>query len=499
MSDEGYGFSADLTDCYKLLCNYLALNSMRLTLFISIIAVVLVLSGIGCNVPTVPSQQSASPPVIETASTDLTITIGSLNNLVIEPLLGVNIGPIPSGTDPRNADLTTAYKEIGVTLIRTHDYYGALDMSLLYPDRTKDPSDPRSYNFASSDETWKAIIDGGFEPYFRLGDSWNDAKPPANALERSNWVKAAIEVLRHYRTGRWNGFNTSFRYVEIWNEPDNQQFWSKPHTPLEYFQLYHEAAVAIKQQFPGVMVGGPAVTQAAAMTPQGKKWTQDFLDFVRQKNAPLDFFSWHMYSNSPQEYAEAANFYRSLLDARGFTQTTIHITEWNTDIKRGADDSPEALALRTGSRGAAILTAAWIELQHNDVEVSTIYRGPDPDIKAPTFYGLFYADGRPKRSALAFSLWSKMTLYPQQVSISAPSYPSLWMLAGQNDAGNVALIIANTGDKPVSVGISFADQRRINKISLYRVSDASDEIQTSTLNSPIFELDAYSVQLMTFE
>jgi hypothetical protein len=276
---------------------------------------------------------------------------------------------------------------------------------------------------------------------------------------------AAIEVLKHYRTGKWNGFSTRFRYVEIWNEPDNKKFWPRPRTPLDYFQLYHEAAVAIKQQFPELKVGGPAVTQAGALIPQGKKWTQDFLDFVRQKNAPLDFFSWRMYSNNPGEYAEAAKFYRSLLDARGLTHATMHITEWNTDVRDLVDDDPEALALRTGGKGAAILTAAWISLQCNGVDESTFYRGPDPDTRVPTFYGLFYADGSPKRSALAFSLWSKM--------------------ASEN--------------RPIRVGISFADQRPIHKITTYQVSHASDKVQTSALNGTVFELGGYSVSLVTID
>lgn len=145
------------------------------------------------------------------------------------------------------------------------------------------------------------------------------------------------------------------------------------------------------------------------------------------------------------------------------------------------------------------MTTARIELQHNGIEVSTIYRGTDPDIKAVTFHGLFYADGKPKLSALAFSLWSKMVLYTRQASIDTPPYPYIWMLAGQNNAGNVALLITNTGDKPVRVGISFADRRPMNKISLYQVSDTSDKIQVNTLNRPVLELGAYSVQLVAIE
>jgi len=471
---------------------------MRIRLLAALITSAFLLNMIGCIAPATSTQQPA--PAAETTQVDITLTIDKPTGSAIKPLLGVNAGPLPAGTDPANVDLTGSYRQVGVNLIRTHDYYGALDMSTMYPVRTADPVKAQSYNFSASDQAWRSIVEGGFEPYFRLGDSWNDAAPPANARERANWVRAVVEVLRHYRSGKWNGFNTDFRYVEIWNEPDNAQFWPKPHTPLEYFQLYSETALTIKHEFPKLKIGGPGLTPAGAFLPQGRKWTQDFLDFVRQKNAPLDFFSWHMYSNTPQQYAEAARFYRTELDARGFTQTSKHITEWNTEMKHGEDNSAESIALRTGSKGAAILSAAWIELQQqNDLEVSTFYRGGDTDIRAPTFYGLFYADGRPKSIASAFSLWSKMTGYSNRLAVNIPQNTALWALAGINDAGQTALLIANPGDKPLTAGIAFADMRKINQISLYKVSGSSHQAQTASLNNPSVEIAAESVLLLTID
>ncbi|MDD5495302.1 MAG: hypothetical protein PHG36_11620 [Dehalococcoidia bacterium] len=449
--------------------------------------------------PVAPAEQSVPFQSIATPSPDIEITIGSAIGTTIRPLLGVNVGPLPAGTDPSYADLTNAYKEIGVNLVRTHDYYQALDMSVMYPDETRDPASLSSYDFTKSDQVWHSIISGGFEPYFRLGDSWNDSKPPANAIERANWVKASIEVLRHYYGSKWSGFNTKFRYVEIWNEPDNQQFWPRPRTPKEYFQLYVDTAFAIRSEFPALKIGGPGVTPAGALMPQGKKWTQDLLDFVRQNNAPMDFFSWHMYSNSPQEYADAAEFYRSMLDARGFTQTTTHITEWNTQMKKGEENSPESIALRTGGKGAVILSAAWIELQKNNLEVSTFYRGTDTDIKAPTFYGMYYADGRPKHIALAFSLWSKISGYSQRLGLNILPATSLWTLAGQDGTRKAALLIANPGEKSMTAGVGFADGRPIDKIALYQVNDSSNQVQIISLSTPQFEIPINTVQLLVFE
>ena len=466
-----------------------------------LVLITLALASAGCITIGAPPQQAATTAPAATTTpaatgqADAAVTIGATTGGTIRPLLGVNTGPLPAGTDPGNADLTTQYKQYGVNLVRTHDYYGPLDMSVMYPDRTRDPAAASSYDFSSSDSAWKSITEGGFEPYFRLGDSWNDAKPPANALERSNWVRAGIEVLRHYRTGKWGGFTTGFRYVEVWNEPDFQQFWPKPRTPLDYFQLYTEAAIAIRQQFPGLRIGGPGVTQMPTVTPQGKKWLQDFLSFVQQKNAPLDFLSWHMYSNVPATYVEASRLYRSMLDDHGFRQARLHVTEWNTDIKHGSDSAPESVALRTGGKGAAIVTSTWIALQDNDIEVSTFYRGNDTSINLKTFYGLFYAGGRPKLTGLAFSLWSRMVAYPHRLAVTASPDMGLWTLAGLNDSGKTALLIANPTDRPVNIAVSLPGSQQPS-ITYYRVSDASGELQTGKLAGTACEIGANSVVML---
>jgi len=438
------------------------------------------------------SSLSTSPAPVDPR--EATITLGNVTNKTIQPLLGVNIGPAPAGRTPPNADLTQAYQSIGVTLVRTHDFPRALDMTIMYPDRKLDPTRSESYDFRASDEKWRAIINGRFEPYFRLGDSWNNSRPPANDLERANWVRAAVEVVRHYRQGQWNGFTTPFRYVEIWNEPDSQQFWPKPHTPHEYYALYAETAKALKSAFPDLQVGGPGITPVGFHTPSGKSWCGNFLLYVKQHNAPLDFFSWHLYSNNPAEYAEATRFYRALLDEHGFRATALHVTEWNTDTRLLQDMSSEALALRTGAKGAAILTAAWIAMQDNGITVAAIYRGPDPDMQMPTFYGIFYADGQPKRSALAFALWSRLAAHPHRVDLSVTPAPTpLWALAGQNDGGEVAILLANPTPIPVHYVVKGLEGRRL---MVYDVNKGTDRVRSRNVTGSALDIGGEAVQLI---
>lgn len=438
--------------------------------------------------PTLPPTVAPTATFPPALPADVTLTLGEAAGS-IAPLLGVNIGPLPQG-DPGNADATAGYQQIGVTMIRTHDYYGPMDMATLYPDQHADPSNLASYNFAESDVFFNAILAGGFEPYLRLGDSYNNGAgfPAANPRaphNRPNWVRATVEVVRHYdalAAGR-------LRYVEIWNEPDNTQFWDADRA--EFFSLYVETARAIKDEFPHLKVGGPGFTPAGALSPKGQAFTRAFLDFVQARTAPLDFFSWHMYSNDPQDMTNAARFYRAELDARGFNLTESHVTEWNTEVKNFSSPVEEQ-SIRLGGQGAASLTAQWMAMQNEGVSAATFYRGTDPSMNAPMFYGLFFADGQPKRAALAFGLWAQMVAHFERLSLTQ-SNDSLWAIAGRNVNGEVAVLIAN----PTTAAHvwQLADGRA--PLRVQTVSDASEALQESA-SGPSIELPAYSVQLVTF-
>jgi len=430
-----------------------------------------------------PAETPAVPGPAPAASeqAEVLLTVDAIpSGEIIRPLLGVNAGPVPAGTDPNNVELTAQYQEIGVTMIRTHAYYGPLDMGAIYPDQNADPLDPASYHFEESDRVFQAILDGGFEPYLRLGDSLMvpglEQRAPTNP---ENWVRAAVEVVRRYRQMAADA-GIPLRYVEIWNEPNYQQFWDAP--PTAFFDLFAQTARALKAEFPDLKVGGPGLSPAGALAPQGQQFTRDFLAYLQAHDVPLDFLSWHVYSNDPNDYRNAARFYRQQLDAHGFADAESHITEWNTeaDTKSGVTTD---VSLRTGGKGASLMSATWIVLQQEGVAVSTFYKGTDPSIDVPAFYGMFYADGRPKRIALAFSLWAQMAAHPQRLNVTYEG-ERLWVLAGQDERGEVALLVVNPTDTPTSWQATLAGRPLNEGATLYQVSDASDTVQTFTLETP---------------
>lgn len=428
------------------------------------------------------------------AQSELRIVVGEPEG-GIRPLLGVNTGPRMLLRGGGEQDFTDAYRRLGVRQIRTHDFYGPLDMATIYPDQRADPRQPSSFFFEDSDRFFDSIIAGGFEPYLRIGDSWNAAerypRPRRRApLQLDHWVEAVVTVVRHYEA-RSQG---RLRYVEIWNEPDVRVFWDA--SPEAFCELYVRAARAVTAACPGLKVGGPGFALTGYERPQGREFVRMFLEQARRAGEPLDFLSWHIYSNDPRDYAAAARFYRGMLDRFGFARSESHLTEFHTDERRPVRGL-STVAIRAEAPGAAILTAGWIAAQMEGVAAAFVYRGADPDTRKPDFYGLLLGDERPKKTAVAFSLWARFRECRERLAVSGPSPETgRWVLAGRTESGRVALLIANPPEQPISWDLSFGQGTRISGLEIEEVGEGPESVRRLRCDGSRARTSADGVQLV---
>ncbi len=311
---------------------------------------------------------------------------------------------------------------------------------------------------------------------------------------------AAVNIVHHYYDGLWDGFTTPFEYVEIWNEPDGPVFWPG-HTRVEFFQFYAAVAQQLRSAFPELKLGGPGFTVAAyKVDPAGRQYVTDFLRYMQDYNVPLDFLSWHMYSNTPVDYSEAGAWYREQLNTHDFSAAESHVTEYNTALTDIPADDHE---LRCGPHGAAVLSACWIKLQSAEaaVDLATFYRGNDTALGMPDFFGLYYGDGAPKKIAQAFALWHLLSLCPdlvQAVAVKSGGGASpLWVLAGRSGASQ-ALLVVNPGTAETNYSLAFSDGTFPEQysISLREVSAAEDGATALPTDGILIPIPADAVQLI---
>ena len=310
-----------------------------------------------------------------------------------KPMHAVNNGPVYKFAADQRITNLDAFVEAGIPYARTHDAsfcatYGGehtVDISAIFPNFDADPYDPASYDFPMTDEYMKVIYYAGVKAFFRLGSKIEHGVKKYGTLPPKDFHKWAViceHIIRHYTEGWADGFTYDMEYWEIWNEPDldpddspNKRCWGG--TKEQFFELYHIAATHLKQCFPHLKIGGPAIAG-------NMKWAEDFL---AQLKAPLDFFSWHRYASYPEKIAQRARDTRALLDKYGFTEAESILNEWNYVKGWTGDEWLYSLKQEKGLKGAAFISSVMCDSQKGSVDLLMYY-----DARPCGMNGMFCTD-----------------------------------------------------------------------------------------------------------
>ena len=426
------------------------------------------------------------------------ITIDCVRELgVIKPMNGVNNGPTvshPAGDQVRGN--FEAYRAARIPFARTHDSINCVasghccDISAIFPDFDADENDPKNYDFVSTDHYLDAIRRAGTEIFFRLGQTIEHGPKKYGVLppkDFEKWARIAEHVVRHYNEGwgwgtdtapttrniAWsNQFNVV--YWEIWNEPDldahNGRYKTNPRcwggTPEEFYRFFGVVAKHLKSTFPTIKVGGPAPAS-------GHDWLKNFIVYCRDNEVPLDFYSWHRYSRTPERIVEESYWHRKLLDDHGFKRTIAINDEWNY-VKGWVDDWLYSIEVETGrfeQKGAAYVASVMIDAQSAPIDIMMYY-----DARANcSMNGLFNrVTLEPLRAYYAFYAWAKLIDLGTQVKTTA-----VQSVGGKSDANTGAVekkdaaaanqfhaVAAKGADGSLAVMISrYSDDNNVSETS----------------------------------
>ncbi|MBO5224646.1 MAG: hypothetical protein J6C23_09075 [Clostridia bacterium] len=315
---------------------------------------------------------------------DFTKTIGK-----VKPMHAVNNGPIrPARMFPKAGNFES-YKALCLPYARNHDAafcasYGGehtVDINAIFPNFDADPYNPDSYDFACTDKYTQDILDAGTKVFYRLGNKIDHRVKKYDSLPPKDYKKWAViceHIIKHYNEGWANGFFHNIEYWEIWNEPENgAECWYAPFD--DFLPFYVTAAKHLKDKFPSLKIGGPAFATYGIISDLMPR----FLAYVRDNNAPLDFFSWHLYRPNTEIYEEKINAVRQALDSYGFTQTESILNEWNYVIN-WHDGLYESKKQLVGIKGAVFYLATMITGQNNPLDMLMYY-----DARPTTLNGIF--------------------------------------------------------------------------------------------------------------
>lgn len=417
-------------------------------------------------------QNKKSPLRVKAAITiDFSNVTGKIKNLN-----GVNNGPFRYG--PQSAPIEVYHEEAEFPFTRLHDVNWpnseAIDIHAIFPIFDADVEDPKNYIFQKSDDYIAAIIKNKSEIIYRLGESIEHLTtyfihPPKDF---SKWARICVNIIRHYNEGWNNGFHYNIKYWEIWNEPEGKNMWLG--TTQQYFDLYKITVNAIKEYNPSLKVGGPAATGIKS------KIIKPYLTYCRDQSLPLDFLSWHSYTNNPESVVKEAKAARKVLDEYGFSKTESFLDEWhfrNISWEKlfpgndGNDSNLEkyktvraAFEEINGPKAAVFAASVLMRLQDCPIDVAAYYSA---DYNNP--FSMFDIYGTPGKVYYIFNAFNQLLKNPNRVSCKFENDlqdKSLVILASISEkASTAAILLSNSLPNDKSVAISLKNLHDSTKLS----------------------------------
>ncbi len=340
------------------------------------------------------------------------------------------------------------------------------------------------YDFATLDRSVDLILKTGAKPLMNI-----DFKPRllypeivqdiVEPNDWDEWERLIAALVKHYKDR-----GAGIEYWEISNEPDIGEDGGCPYrfTPQNYLPYYKRTAAAIRSADPSAKVGGPALANwRSPILPS-------LLDFCESKNAPLDFVSWHGYTNDPGTLRRSIDGVKKLLSSHPSLHVETMLNEWNIALMK---PDPENLVLQA----AFIPETIWNFIE-GGLDYSCYYQirdyHVDPEAFAkfmskhgvafmagwwnrmPQYDGLFDFQDEVRPAYFSFKLLSRLS--GQRLKVESEGLHALASYDEQYEMKNV--LLWNFSNQPVRASIEFRGlekQTKVNRVKLDARAPSPDE------------------------
>ena len=276
---------------------------------------------------------------------------------------------------PLTPEVIEKLRHLGPRLVRLfiQEYYN------VYPDHNV-------YDWTKLDKAVEAITETGAKLLMCICIKPKVLYPVINQqitrpTSWEEWEDLIFCMVRHYNVERQYGV----KYWEIFNEPDLGERGGCPgkFTPKSYCEYYEHTASAIRRADPTVRVGGPALARVdSPILPA-------LLSFCEDKSFPIDFISWHIYSDDPEKIGATVYFAKELLRRHPELKCETILNEWN--MGSGVSSmTPEHTVFR---RQAAFVVATIQAFLDAGLDLSCYYHIMHQFIIPKKFEGWFSPQG----------------------------------------------------------------------------------------------------------
>lgn len=285
------------------------------------------------------------------------------------------------------------------------------------------------------------------------------------------WANICAHIIRHYNEGWANGFHHGIQYWEIWNEPDcRNRDGSNPcwqGTAEQFVDFLATVAPILKQQFPTLSIGGPALCSP---------WSEEgrhILNMMGERKIALDFISYHWYGRNMKDLNDSIYAMQQLMADSGYAGVPAILNEWNY-IKGWADDLWRySLAMEKGKKGAAFAAGAMCVAQAGPLDMLMYY-----DARPCGMNGLFNTDTlAPLPTFGAYALFREIADLGEWIPTTQDYENGLYTVAATNSKGKKALFLSTftdddtTAPKDWHLHLQNASKTGMVKVKFYGIGE----------------------------
>ncbi|MBE6667365.1 MAG: hypothetical protein E7607_03535 [Ruminococcaceae bacterium] len=429
----------------------------------------------------------------------------SKTNGKIKPMNAVNNGP--AGSPVRKTGNTEYYKALEIPYARNHDaafctLYGGehtVDVHRIFKNFDADENDPESYLFAPTDEYIANTLAVGTKTFYRLGASIEHehkvgTHPPKDFHK---WARICEHIIRHYTEGWADGFHYDIQYWEIWNEADcrnpdgSNPCWQG--TNEQFIDFYEVAAKYLKSCFPHLKIGGPAFTSSKETSSTGNPIKKMFLDAVKERNIPLDFYSFHGYISTPEKVKELADYAVNSFVSRGLPVPELIYNEWNY-VKGwiGEEYKYSRYISKYNVKGTSLIASAMCVGQATPIDMMMYY-----DARPGGWCGIFSdIDLSPTKPYYAFYYFKELPKLGDYVDAEC-SVENIYSAAATNGKDSALLLTYYNDDDSTEgklVKVEFENVKSANGVKVeYILTD--DTHDAELIREEIFTAEQFALYI----
>ena len=258
-------------------------------------------------------------------------------------------------------------------------------------------------------------------------------------------------------------------------------------TPEEFYEFYATVATYLKEKFPHLKIGGPAVAG-------NMEWSKEFLQYQASVHTPIDFFSWHIYCVTPEKALERAKVARRIMDEAGYTEAESILNEWNYVEGWVGETFYRSKKVIAGLKGAAYTMAMMIAFQKSDILDMLMYY----DARFGTcFNGLFDAFQDVQKGYYPFKFYG--SLYDCAYESRAEKDPEdIYSLCGVKENGKAVAIVTHYSFEEKGKGSKTVklDFGREGKYNIYALDKKHDGELVATTEDLTLKLPMYGTYLI---